>query len=219
MKRQSFCKESFVFLPSVQASAGEHPAYHQRRPLTEMPKPSSREPVSWNNLVSTISRSEDFAISREQKHKTWKGNATGCTGPSNKRTQQNRREGGHSLAYSKCQEHPGVALRRLDRAREAGHTSTRVFAVGGGTTNPSRTTRTEPQRKTTNSRGAFRSTQQNEQTEKKKKKGKRSTYRAEAPAIAEPVQERSILAYNGAQTMGPPTRRTPQRHQVEPDET
>jgi hypothetical protein len=69
MKRQSFCKESFVFLPSVQASACEHPAYHQRRPLTEMPKPSSRELVSWNNLVSTISRSEDFAISREQKHK------------------------------------------------------------------------------------------------------------------------------------------------------
>ncbi|CAK9190243.1 unnamed protein product [Sphagnum troendelagicum] len=54
---------------------------------------------------------------------------------------------------------------------------------------------------------------------KKMKKGKRSTYRAEAPAIAEPVQERSILAYNGAQTMGPPTRWTPQRHQVEPDGT
>jgi hypothetical protein len=34
-----------------------------------MPKPSSRELVSWNNLVSTISHSEDFAISREQKHK------------------------------------------------------------------------------------------------------------------------------------------------------
>jgi len=54
---------------------------------------------------------------------------------------------------------------------------------------------------------------------KKKKKGKRSTYRAEAPAIAEPVQERSILAYNGAQTIGPPTRWTPQRQQVEPDGT
>jgi hypothetical protein len=48
--------------------------------------------------------------------------------------------------------------------------------------------------------------QQNEQTEnKKEKKRKRSTYRVEAPAIVEPVQEHNILAYNGAQTIGPPT--------------
>jgi hypothetical protein len=53
-KRQSFCKESFVFLPSVQAFACEHPAYHQRRPLTEMPKPSSRELASWNHLVQPV---------------------------------------------------------------------------------------------------------------------------------------------------------------------
>jgi hypothetical protein len=44
---------------------------------------------------------------------------------------------------------------------------------------------------------------------KKKKKGKRSTYRAEAPATVEVVQERSVLAYNGAETVGPPTRWTP----------
>jgi hypothetical protein len=35
----------------------------------EMLKPSSRELLSWNNLVSTISHSEDFAISWERQHK------------------------------------------------------------------------------------------------------------------------------------------------------
>jgi hypothetical protein len=71
MERQNFCKELLesCFLPLVQTSACEHPAYHQKRPLMEMLKPSSRELVSWNNLVSTISHSEDFAISWEQQHK------------------------------------------------------------------------------------------------------------------------------------------------------
>jgi hypothetical protein len=62
------------------------------------------------------------------------GNATSCTGPGNKWTQKNRQEGGHNLAYNICQEHVGVAFCQLDRAREAGHTSTRVFAVEGGQT-------------------------------------------------------------------------------------